>query len=114
MKGNDSTSRDLAAMTTLARMALAITVLMFGLIGAAAPAPAGRSLRPQEHESVQDQMRCDALLQQVTAAAARRPVDGAASDQASQGEVLCRAGRYGEGAETLEKALLMIGEKPGQ
>jgi hypothetical protein len=70
-------------------------------------APAGR-------ETLVDNMRCDALTQQFDKAAASRPLDGAAKKQASQGAVLCRAGRYGEGAETLDKAVRMIGEAPAK
>lgn len=97
--------------TRLAGLALALTV---GFAMAPRAALAARANRPLEQESYQDHARCDALAQQFNQAAARRAVDDAAKQQASQGAVLCRAGRYGEGADTLEKAVRMIGETPAK
>ena len=90
---------------------IAIVALGLALPGAALAAKANL---PLDHESLQDHARCDALTQQFDHAAAQRPVADAAKKQASQGAVLCRAGRYGEGADTLEKAVRMLGEAPAK
>lgn len=99
---------------TAAIPAVAAIGLLGGLTGAARPAAAAHAMLPEQHESVRDQMRCEALTKQFNAAAAARPVADATKDAASQGEVLCRAGRYGEGADTLEKAVRMIADAPAK
>jgi hypothetical protein len=93
------------------RRAIAIVALGIALPGSAL---AGKAVRPLEQESYQDQTRCAALAQQFNQAAAQQAVADEAKQQASQGAVLCRAGRYGEGADTLEKAVRMIGLTPGK
>jgi hypothetical protein len=96
-----------AVLTAAVAMALV-------LAGAADRAVAGRADNPLTRETLQDNLRCTALSQQFDRAAAQRAVDDAAKQQASQGAVLCRAGRFGEGADTLEKAVRMIGETPAK
>ncbi len=92
--------------------ATVLAALTLGLLWAPSPARAIHGILPEQHESVRDQMRCEALSKQFDEAVARQAVDPAAKEQASQGAVLCRSGRYGEGADTLEKALRMIGKRP--
>jgi hypothetical protein len=95
-------------------MMLMRLAIVAGLLALSGPALAAKANLPLDHESLQDHARCDALAQQFDHAAAQRPVTDAAKEQASQGAVLCRAGRYGEGADTLEKAVRMIGEAPAK
>ena len=56
--------------------------------------------------------KCETLMQRFDDASAN-PKDGAnlaaAKSAASQGSALCRASRYEEGSDTLEKALKLIG-----
>ena len=101
-------------MTRSIGMAGAAFALVLGLGWEGGPALAAKANLPLQQESVQDHMRCDALAQQFNQAAAHREVDDAAKQAASQGAVLCRAGRFGEGADTLEKAVRMIGETPAK
>lgn len=101
-------------MNIPARLAVFLALPTFALLGMAGPARAVRGSPPQQHESLQDQMRCDALAKQFHTTASQRPANDAAQEQASQGEVLCRAGRYSEGADTLEKAVRMISDKPSR
>ena len=100
-------------MSAHVRTATLVATFAFALLGAPRLALAVHGVLPEQHESVRDQLRCQALGKQFQDASARHPVDDAAKEQASQGEALCRAGRYGEGADTLEKAVRMIGETPG-
>ncbi|HTP84838.1 MAG TPA: hypothetical protein VMQ11_17925 [Alphaproteobacteria bacterium] len=93
----------------------AIAIAVAGSLGAAAGRAAANPMdTPLSRETFQDHMRCDALTQQFDRAAAQHPVADAAKKQASQGAVLCRAGHYGEGADTLEKAVRMLGEAPAK
>lgn len=101
-------------MTLSMRLAGVALALMLGLAAAPGPALAGKANLPLDQESFHDHARCDALTRQFNQAATRHAVDEKAKQQASQGAVLCRAGRYGEGADTLEKAVQMIGETPAK
>ena len=94
-------------------MPMRIAIVALGVVLPAAAFAAHANL-PLQQESLQDHMRCDALTQQFDRAAAQHPVADAAKQEAAQGAVLCRAGRFGEGADTLDKAVRMIGESPGK
>ena len=94
--------------------ATAVALAAAALCGAPGSALAGRAETPVSRESLRDSERCSALTVQFDRAAAQRAIGEAAKEQASQGAVLCRAGRYGEGADTLEKAVRMIGETPAK
>ena len=101
-------------MTRSIRLAGLTLALTFGLATAPELALAAHANMPLNQESLHDHERCDALTQQFRQAAAQHAAPEEAKQQASQGAVLCRAGRYGEGADTLEKAVRMIGETPAK
>ena len=61
-----------------------------------------------------DSERCGLLIQQFGQAAARGIIVTAATEAASRGADLCGAGNYAEGADTLEKAVRMLGEMPAK
>jgi hypothetical protein len=91
---------------------IAIPALATLLLISATPAFAIHNNDPRDKETIADQQRCTALTAQWNQASTSRAGINTAKDTASQGEVLCRAGKWGEGSETLAKALSQIGVKP--
>ncbi len=90
-----------------------LTMAVFAISTSTAVA-AGAVDVPPSRQGVQDNQRCTALTVQFERAAAQRQVAQAAKDQAAQGEAQCRAGHFGDGIDSLEKALGAIGESPGK
>ncbi len=97
--------KNLFALTAAVSFAASLTL-------AAAPVLAAEPHLPSSKESVVDQQRCETLTQQWNKESAGRSGIESAAATASEGAALCRAGRYGEGAETLQRALTQIGVKP--
>ncbi len=93
------------------RVWLVTAAVVMTVVSAAAAGPIDA---PLSRQGVRDNQRCTALAMQFERAAAQRNVAQAAKNQAAQGEDQCRAGHFGEGIASLEKAVEMIGETPGK
>ena len=94
----------------MTKLALCFAVAALTLTSGLAQAMERRS--PDQQETYADQTRCQNFTKQWNDVAANRNGIDDAKKLASQGEMLCRAGKFNEGSKDLERALAQVGTKP--